>query len=155
MTIERLIELIEVYGSEPARWPESERAAALAYMDANPADTKAAFAAAAALDQVLDIGKKQVSGTDLLAARILKAAAADTEISPIEAPYVPANDRLIPWRKSTWKSVAATLVITTSFGFAAGQSAVAKSARMETAEALLSLTPENTYDSDELWEDLQ
>ena len=155
MTNERLIEIIEAYGAEPQRWPESERVAALAYMDANPADAKLALATAAGLDQALDSAKKQISGTDLLAARILKAATADAEITPMAAPNTPANDRLIPWHKSTWKSVAATLVLTTGFGFAAGQSAVAKSTHMETAEALLSLTPENTYDAQELWEDLQ
>jgi len=149
MTIERLNELIAAYGADPQRWPAIERDEARAFMDANPNITKVALDEAHILDTILDDEKKNVSNTDFLAARILKAAQA--EAVPIPAA---ANDRLIPWAKSTWKSVAATLVITTGFGFAAGQSAVAKSMRMDTAEALLSLSVEDTDELSGLWEDL-
>jgi len=149
MTIERLNELIAAYGADPQRWPAIEHDEARAFMDAHPIITQATLDEARSLDSILDGEKKNVSNTDFLAARILKAA--QTETMPIP---IAANDRLIPWAKSTWKSVAATLVITTGFGFAAGQSAVAKSMRMDTAEALLSLSVEDTDELSGLWEDL-
>ena len=71
----------------------------------------------------------------------------------------PANDYVndparLPKRQPLWRSVAATFVVTTGVGFAMGQSAAAKSARIAEAETLLSLTLDNPYDSDGLWEDL-
>lgn len=150
MTIERLNELISAYGANPQRWPDAERDQAIAFMDANRAATEEAIKKANVLDELLESDKKNVGNTDFLAARIMKAANAENS-----APPVAANDRLIPWRKSTWKSVAATFILTTGFGFAAGQSAVAKSNRMDTAEALLSISIEDASDVDNLWEDLQ
>lgn len=150
MTNERLIELIAAYGAAPHRWPEAERAEAIAFMSANPSTSQTVLQDAQSLDHILDRGKKHVTNTNFLAARILKAAEAESIVRPKGA-----NDRLIPWRQSTWKTVAATFVITAGFGFAAGQSAVAKSARMDTVEALLSLSVESTDDLESLLEDLQ
>ena len=149
MTSERLGEIISAYGADPQRWPDAERISAIAFMDANPNIAQAALDDASLLEKVLDSEKKNVSSTDFLAARILKAAQSEDAPTPIAA-----NDRLIPWAKSTWKSVAATFIITTGFGFAVGQSAVAKSTRMDTAEALLSISIEDTDEISDLWEDL-
>jgi hypothetical protein len=150
MTNERLIELIAAYGADPKRWPDNEREDAVALMETNPILAKTTMDDAQSLDRILDGGKKDITNTDFLAARILKAAQNEDEVLPMVA-----NDRLIPWRKSTWKSVAATFVITAGLGFAAGQSAVATSTRMDTAEALLSLSTESADELEILWEDLK
>ena len=150
MTMERLNELIAAYGANPQRWPDAERDHAIAFMESNRVATEETIKEANILDEFLDSDRKNVTNTDFLAARIMKAANAENSTLPVAA-----NDRLIPWRKSTWKSVAATFILTTGFGFAAGQSAVAKSNRMDTAEALLSISIEDASDVDNLWEDLQ
>ena len=53
MTPERFSVLVEAYGGAPARWPESERAAALAYIARTPA-AQAQLDAACRLDALLE-----------------------------------------------------------------------------------------------------
>lgn len=53
MNTERFISLIDAYGAEPRRWPESERDAALTLARENEA-AGAHWRAAASLDRVLD-----------------------------------------------------------------------------------------------------
>ena len=53
MTTERVFELIETYGAEPGAWPEGERAAAAALLEAAPEQFEAALSEARALDQML------------------------------------------------------------------------------------------------------
>jgi len=146
MNIERFTELVEAYGAQSSRWPDAERTEAVAFMDANPAEAALVLAPAQSLDAALETGRQSAGSTDFLAARILKAAQAES------AAPVAANDR--PPARAPWKSIAATLVITTGMGFSIGQSAAAKSARIADAETLLSLTLDNPYDSADIWEDL-
>ena len=153
MTSERLIDLIAAYGADPKRWPDNERDAATAFMVANPKMAQNAMDDAQNLDQMLDGRKKDITNTDFLAARIMKAA---QELDGVESP---ANDMAggpahLPKRQPAWRSIAATFVITTGVGFAIGQSAAAKSARIAEAETLLSLTLDNPFDSSDIWEDL-
>lgn len=54
MTDDRLIELIETWGAEPVCWPEAERAAGVALLQAHPERFAAALAEARALDLMLD-----------------------------------------------------------------------------------------------------
>lgn len=53
MTDTRLIELIEVWGADPASWPAEERAAARAMLAAHPERFAAALEAARGLDLLL------------------------------------------------------------------------------------------------------
>jgi hypothetical protein len=53
MTPKRIAELIAAYGAAPEKWPEAERAAALAVLEADPA-LRAEQMRMAALDAVLD-----------------------------------------------------------------------------------------------------
>jgi hypothetical protein len=53
MTPERFNALISAYGADARRWPESERAAAQAFMAAEPEGARAALAEADALDGLL------------------------------------------------------------------------------------------------------
>lgn len=53
MTFERFAGLVDAYGGAPARWPEAERAAALALMSADPR-ARALAAEARLLDGLLD-----------------------------------------------------------------------------------------------------
>ena len=54
MTRERFEDLAEIYGGDIARWPAAERDAAALLMAAEPEFAKAALAAPADLDAVLD-----------------------------------------------------------------------------------------------------
>jgi hypothetical protein len=54
MTPERFRHITEAYGASPPRWPEDERAAALALLASGDARAHAAFAEARALDGMLD-----------------------------------------------------------------------------------------------------
>ena len=53
MTHERLLELIAAYGAEPMGWPDSERDAARALLDADPQAFEQALAEARAIDAAL------------------------------------------------------------------------------------------------------
>ncbi|KCZ98901.1 hypothetical protein HPO_08374 [Hyphomonas polymorpha PS728] len=53
MTDDRLIELIEIWGAEPASWPEAERAAGQALLRAHPERFAGALAEARALGLML------------------------------------------------------------------------------------------------------
>jgi len=54
MTDDRLIELIEIWGADPASWPEAERAAGEILLRANPERFASALAEARALDLMLE-----------------------------------------------------------------------------------------------------
>lgn len=53
MTAERFIALVAAYGADVRRWPESERAAAQAFVAAQPEVARAALAEADAVDALL------------------------------------------------------------------------------------------------------
>ncbi|MCR9270287.1 MAG: hypothetical protein NXH72_09895 [Hyphomonadaceae bacterium] len=53
MTAERVLELIEAFGAAPGGWPEAERAAARALLEAQPDLFAAAIADARAVDDLL------------------------------------------------------------------------------------------------------
>jgi len=55
MTEDRVLELIEAYGAEPMGWPEDERDAARALLEANPEAFAEALTVARALDEALAI----------------------------------------------------------------------------------------------------
>jgi ferric-dicitrate binding protein FerR (iron transport regulator) len=64
--------LLDAYGGDPRRWPDAERAAALAFAAAHPA-SEALLEAAQTLDAALDLGDRPAP-SDLLARRILASA---------------------------------------------------------------------------------
>jgi len=74
MTLDRLQQLLDAYGADPMRWPEEERAAALAML-ARSAEARAALADAERLDAILDLAESAEPSSDL-AARIVAAAPA-------------------------------------------------------------------------------
>jgi len=73
LTVERVLDLIEAYGAEPGAWPEHERGAAQAVIDAQPETFAASLNNARVLDTALarEIVPEPVSD---LAAAILKHA---------------------------------------------------------------------------------
>lgn len=54
MTERRFARLISAHGADPARWPEAERAAGIAWADSHP-EARAALAAERRLDAMLDL----------------------------------------------------------------------------------------------------
>jgi len=117
MTAERFIQIVEAYGADPARWPETERAAAQAFADAHPQIAADALAAEAALDAML--GEAEAVPSDLLERRIMKRLPV-----PAAAPrwQVPA-------------AAAAALLVGAFIGFASGALTVTDGA--QTAETTL------------------
>lgn len=72
MDLPRFTALCEAYGGDPARWPEGERAAALAMTAADPAAAQA-LADARALDETLE-ASRPVPPSAVLRDRILASA---------------------------------------------------------------------------------
>ncbi len=73
MTQERVLELIAAYGAEPMGWPEDERDAARALLEAEPGAFAAALSDAEALDQALCL-EAVPEPSAILAESILAAA---------------------------------------------------------------------------------
>ncbi|WP_371396085.1 hypothetical protein [Fretibacter rubidus] len=78
--------LIDIYGADSARWPAHLRAQADTALRANPSHAETA----AALDNALD-SHVVAKPSDLLRARILKAAKAESKTST--SPHGASNDR--------------------------------------------------------------
>lgn len=70
-TLERLAQLLDAYGGEPARWPEQERAAALQLIAASP-EAAALHRAALELDGALDLSVVPDAASSALRARVLE-----------------------------------------------------------------------------------
>jgi hypothetical protein len=92
MNLERFAAIVEAYGGTPARWPEVERAAAVAFMKTTPEAQRRAEEAEA-LDSLLDV-PETAPATRELQDRILNAMPARA------APIAPARgfdwSKLIP-----------------------------------------------------------
>ena len=74
MNRERFEQILDAYGADPRRWPETERAAALAFRDAHAGEEAIALGEARQLDALLDVAREAPAPSDLLAARVLKSA---------------------------------------------------------------------------------
>lgn len=81
MNATRFEEILAAYGADPARWPDGERDAALAFAQENPQHSARPMADAHLLDAALDRARTDPPG-DLLMARILKTGEAQTRIVP-------------------------------------------------------------------------
>jgi len=71
VTLDRLAQLLDAYGGEPARWPEHERAAALQLIAANP-EAQAMQRSALELDGALDTDVLPDVASSALRARVLE-----------------------------------------------------------------------------------
>ena len=89
MTPDRVMALLDAYGADPARWPDAERDAAMAMINADPA-LAARRDEAAALDGLLMQAETPQPSADL-ARRILESAAGHGEA--ISAPAPQHGDR--------------------------------------------------------------
>ncbi|HYF23923.1 MAG TPA: hypothetical protein VD929_11050 [Caulobacteraceae bacterium] len=72
MNAERFEAMVAAYGAEPRRWPEEERAAALAFLNADPVAERLLFEARMT-DAALSAAPSQVAGA-ALRDRVLAAA---------------------------------------------------------------------------------
>lgn len=152
----RIQELISAYGAGTDRWPDAERQAGQAWLAGNRGKAQKLLADAQALDLLLDRAPAPASDTSLLQARILKAAQNTAQdgipavIAANDGASISANPNLL----ASWKSVAATLVLTISIGvgtgFGIGQAAAADT-RYASAEALLSISMQSDYDETDLF----
>jgi len=89
------------------------------------------------LQELLEAGRKPDTDISLLQARILKTA----KQTPQDNPTAGASYTNI----ASWKSIAATLVLTTGLGFGFGQMNTTNTDYLS-AEALLSLSIASDYD---------
>ena len=72
MNRERFFSIVDAYGAEPRRWPEAERAAALAHLEAD-GEAAARVREAAGLDAVLD-ESRPLAPSAALRSRVVAAA---------------------------------------------------------------------------------
>ena len=145
MTQQDFEHLVNTYGANPQRWPQSKRTAALLYMETQKAATDTVLRQARALDAWLDTGTHPSTDNSLLMARIRKQAADTPQDPPQSGPVVSlATYRSRP---PMWRTLAATVLVTTGIGFGVGQAAARS--QTETVEALLSASLGDMYsDSD-------
>ena len=71
MTEERYFRILEVYGADPARWPDAERADAEAFAAANPVLVRDATGDEMVLDDLLDRLMEPTLDAPLLERRLL------------------------------------------------------------------------------------
>ncbi|WP_300551870.1 hypothetical protein [Maricaulis sp.] len=102
MNRERMQDILEAYGADPARWPEAERDAAQDFLLDHPEILAEAHALEAELDALLEMPDPQPS--ELLQHRILKS--------------LPQPGLVWGWRAPV--AAAAALVIGVFAGFAGG-----------------------------------
>jgi hypothetical protein len=76
MTAERFLALIEAYGADARRWPDAERAAALAFAEARPEVARAALVEADAVDALLQEARAPAVSASLRDRVIASAAQA-------------------------------------------------------------------------------
>jgi hypothetical protein len=103
----RFAALLDAYGADPARWPEDERPAALALLEAS-ADARARQRDAAALDAVLDTAPP-ARPSDLLVARVLAAAPGAAARTTAGARTRPIAPRRLVGRIWRYTAAAASL----------------------------------------------
>ena len=136
MSETRFREIVDTYSADEARWPQAEHALALAFVRENKVLAKALLEQARNLDALLDFGHRTFEMPDRLKMRILEQARTHIRggVSTDDVPD--AHFTRIPGVHTPWKTLAATLMVTTGTGFGAGQLAAAQS-DAETAETLI------------------
>ena len=108
VTLKRLGTLLDAYGADPDRWPEQERAAALALIDSS-SDARAMRDDALSLDSVLDF-VEQPAISPALARRVQKLhrPARRNPLSAIFAGLIPwMHDRFRPAPRFAWQGAVA------------------------------------------------
>lgn len=105
MTEERFFQIIETYGSDPARWPAAERDAARAFAAAHPDKAVPALRMEARLDALLGLAETGTDVPELLERRILRS---------LPGPVVAQPRWQVP------AAVAAMLLVGVCLGFASG-----------------------------------
>jgi len=145
MTENRFREIIDAYGAHDKRWPESERKRAHAFRSDNPRLAAQICEGQLSVDTALDSATKPDTDSALLMARILKQA------QSIPQTGTRANNSPAAARRRIgappWKSLAATLILSTGMGFGIAQAAASASV-MTQAEALLAANSDAAYSYD-------
>ena len=100
MNRERFDSIVDAYGARPDRWPEAEREAAEAYLEAHP-EARVALDAAAELDELIQAAAIAPQPSELMSARLLRAA-------PARAVF------------DNWQRIAAAVALTLSLGVGGG-----------------------------------
>jgi ferric-dicitrate binding protein FerR (iron transport regulator) len=114
MTPQRVSELIAAYGTAPGKWPEAERAAALAMLDRSPA-LRAELQRMAALDAALDLWPNPAPQLD--------AVALAAHVSATPRPRAAARRPFLRFPIFSWPN-AAGLAAAALAGFLVGWSGV-------------------------------
>lgn len=144
---QRFQELVDAYGADTLRWPKAERLLAQSWCAQHSDKAAQILKAAKELDQILDAVRRPETDASFLHARILKTASSTPQ--DINAETLSSIATQKPAILATWKSIAATLIMTTGIGFGIGQVAAADTA-YASAEALLSISLQSDYDEFDL-----
>jgi len=122
----RFQELLDAYGAEPARWPESERGPAQALL-ASDADAQRALREAASFDRLLDDGSVALEPS-----AALRRAVAEI---PLRAPRVVA----MPWLLASFARGALAAALVLALGVVAGAATAADEPAAGTAVATVTV----------------
>jgi len=111
MTYEDFKTLIDTYGANPKRWPSDMRDTAQAFADANHDLVQTCLSEGRKLDEALDMSQP-ANPSDLLKARILKAAQSTPQDQPASVSQAP---------QTQWKRMAAMMLFAFGAGFGGAQ----------------------------------
>lgn len=129
MTIDRVLDLIAAYGAHPGGWPEEERAAAEAVLNANPAAFADALRDADLIDAML-MDAPQAEPSAELAALIM--ADAPRAITPQSVGFLSRLKDMIFPQGTRWPASAALASLT--MGVVAGYSYAATDVTYDEAD---------------------
>ncbi len=142
-----LVETLEKYGADCARWPDNTRAGLEALIAEDPL-AKSAMDEFAAFDQLLTnvgdrAGEQSIARHDALAEKIMRSVAAEAtqlDNSDTVVPFEPARRRVQQTKrtKSVWPNVAAAGALAASLvlGITIGITGVANSTLAPVSEVL-------------------
>ncbi|NMM44500.1 hypothetical protein HH303_08415 [Rhodospirillaceae bacterium KN72] len=129
MTKERFLEILDAYGADSRRWPESERIDALRFAASGDAMIMEAVAEAQSLDAMLDGAAVPTLSPQAMAR--LRAHAHPSPLAPLSA----AIHKLLQWQGPIWQpagALAASLILGLTLGLASPDYASSLAALGET-----------------------
>ena len=137
MNTDRFEQLIAAYGAEPSRWPETERAAAEAFVSANRAAAERLLFEARLIDAALD-ASPTVQVSHELRQRVLAGTPR------------PRPERRSSFWAPGWARAGAGLVASCAVGVAAGSLAMDRVASSAQADAILAQADDMPLDEQEI-----
>lgn len=146
MNAERFEQLTAAYGAQPDRWPEGERAAALAFMEAEGRAAERILFEARMIDAALDASPAPAVGAELRARILASAPRPQPRAAPQPRPRAPRR----AWFGFPDWAAAAGFAAACAVGMVSGAAVMQQVAADAQADAILADASELTIDEQEI-----